>query len=166
MGVHLPSSSGKRLTWCRGWCDTTTNAMPLSGDICLKNVSSASKPPADAPIPTMGKRSDADCVRGTAGLARVRAAGDRVADRRARPCVATRFSVAWDFDGFCLATMGSQLLPGKCYYIVPFQGSKASGMVETESQQSNRFSIAMGSPTLPLPAVEGLLNHRRKGYLI
>src|SRR5256885_1996418 len=92
--------------------------MPLSGGICPKNASSASKPPADTPIPTMGKRSDADGMRGTADWALVRTAGGRVADRRLRPCVATRFSVAWDCGDFSLATMCSELLPGECNHIV------------------------------------------------
>src|SRR5439155_14181380 len=87
--------------------------MPLSEGICSKNASSASNPPADAPIPTMGKRSDADSVRGPVGWARVRAAGSRLAGRRARSFVAVPFGVLWGFDGFCLASMCFQLLPGR-----------------------------------------------------
>src|SRR4029434_3308346 len=90
--------------------------MSLSGGICPKNASSASKPPADAPIPTMGKRADADCVWGTAGWARVRAAGTRVAGRRDRAREAVRFSVAGDCDGLSLAAMCSQLLPGRYHW--------------------------------------------------
>src|SRR6266699_1621851 len=92
--------------------------MPFSGGICPKNASSASKPPADAPIPTIGKRSDADAMRETTDWARVRTAGGRVADRRLRPCVTTRFSVAWDGGDFRLATMCSYLLLGECSHIV------------------------------------------------
>src|SRR5512140_2301203 len=36
-------------------CWTITKAMPLSLGTCLRNCSMASRPPAEAPMPTMGK---------------------------------------------------------------------------------------------------------------
>ena len=35
-------------------CWTMTKAMPLPSGTCLRNCSSASSPPAEAPMPTMG----------------------------------------------------------------------------------------------------------------
>ena len=66
MRVHLPSNSGSKLT-CPGcrWV-TTTNATPQSGGTREKNVSSAWRPPADAPIPAMRNGLVAPVARGTA----------------------------------------------------------------------------------------------------
>src|SRR5512139_4133059 len=36
-------------------CWTITKAMPLSSGTCFRNCSIASRPPAEAPMPTMGK---------------------------------------------------------------------------------------------------------------
>ena len=54
MRVVLPSSSGMRVTWRGSRCWTSTNAIPLSAGMCEKNFWKASRPPADAPIPTTG----------------------------------------------------------------------------------------------------------------
>src|SRR5262245_37234325 len=40
-------------------CWTRTNAIPVSGGICLKNFSNASRPPAEAPSPMIGKSRSA-----------------------------------------------------------------------------------------------------------
>src|SRR6185295_15589685 len=53
IAVHLLSRFGRRLTCPACWCETTTNTMPLLGDIWRKKSSMASKPPAEAPIPTI-----------------------------------------------------------------------------------------------------------------
>jgi hypothetical protein len=45
-------SSGRRLTRPEARCVSTTNDMPGSAGISMKNSSSASRPPADAPRPT------------------------------------------------------------------------------------------------------------------
>ena len=43
------------LAWPGSKWETSTNAIPLSAGIVLKKSSNASSPPAEAPIPTMGK---------------------------------------------------------------------------------------------------------------
>ncbi len=43
------------LWWSGDRCRTTTKAMPQSLGICRNNVQIASRPPADAPMPTTGK---------------------------------------------------------------------------------------------------------------
>src|SRR5262245_25078243 len=57
------------LLWSGDRCWTRTMAMPLSvfGGIAEKKASKAAKPPADAPIPTMGKPEVGG--RGAAGIA-------------------------------------------------------------------------------------------------
>lgn len=55
IGQQLRSNSGSKLVWPGCWCVTTTNAIPPSGGVCLKNSSRASSPPAEAPRPTIGK---------------------------------------------------------------------------------------------------------------
>src|SRR4029077_1608447 len=45
-------TSAARLSWVGSKCWTRTNAMPLSVGTALKNLRNASRPPADAPIPT------------------------------------------------------------------------------------------------------------------
>src|ERR1041384_7803285 len=47
------SNSGKSETWPDGWCVTTTNASPVSAGAASKNASRASRPPAEAPSPTV-----------------------------------------------------------------------------------------------------------------
>jgi hypothetical protein len=66
IAAHLPSNSGSKLAWPGCWCVTTTKAIPLSGGVFLKNSSSASSPPAEAPRPTMGKAL-AGAIGGAAG---------------------------------------------------------------------------------------------------
>ena len=56
MPVARWSSSGKRPLWVGSRCWTTTKARPLPAGTCRKNSSRASRPPAEAPMPTMGKR--------------------------------------------------------------------------------------------------------------
>src|SRR4029078_7216147 len=56
--VHLLSRFGRRLTCPACWCETTTNAIPLLGGIWRKKSSMASKPPAEAPIPTISFCND------------------------------------------------------------------------------------------------------------
>ena len=55
MSVHFCSSSGRMLVWVGSRCTTTRKAMPASAGMAWKNVSRASRPPAEAPIPTTGK---------------------------------------------------------------------------------------------------------------
>ena len=52
----FPSNSGNRLVWPGCWCVTTTNAIAFPGGTCEKNSSRASRPPAEAPTPTMGNK--------------------------------------------------------------------------------------------------------------
>src|SRR5262249_41188843 len=48
------------LAWWGARCWITTNAKPLSTGTREKNFSKASRPPADAPIPTMGTTPPTD----------------------------------------------------------------------------------------------------------
>jgi hypothetical protein len=79
------SSSGKKLTACGSMWLTTIKATPESAGTWAKKASMASKPPAEAPMPTTGKptsvvgasaRDAADgaeaCAEGAAFLARLR----------------------------------------------------------------------------------------------
>ena len=50
--VRLDNSSTIRLLCCGDRCWTTTKLMPLSGGMLSKKESSASSPPAEAPMPT------------------------------------------------------------------------------------------------------------------
>jgi hypothetical protein len=69
MDVQRPRISAMRL-WCSGdKCWMTTYAMPLSGVVALKKVFRASTPPAEAPIPTMGKGQRAREVKSTGAVA-------------------------------------------------------------------------------------------------
>jgi len=43
------------LTWDGSKCDTTTNPIPVSAGILVNSSCKASSPPAEAPIPTIGK---------------------------------------------------------------------------------------------------------------
>ncbi len=52
MRVRRPSSSTMRLSKSGDRCCSTTNAIPLSSGMAANSVSSASSPPADAPMPT------------------------------------------------------------------------------------------------------------------
>ena len=52
ISVYLRRISGRRLVCSGSWCCTTTKAIPLFPGMCLKNCSIASRPPADAPMPT------------------------------------------------------------------------------------------------------------------
>ena len=72
--------------WVGSRCWTTTKAKPLSAGTCRKNRSSASSPPAEAPIPTMGTRGTAPgtsvgrgrlvCARGSPPFFALRLIGD------------------------------------------------------------------------------------------
>ena len=53
--VSRPSSSVRWLSCVGSRCATTTKASPLSGGIAPNSFSSASSPPAEEPMPTMGK---------------------------------------------------------------------------------------------------------------
>src|SRR5262245_9026460 len=55
MFVCLFKRSGSILTWLGARCVTRTNAMPVSEGMWERNRSSASRPPAEAPTPTIGK---------------------------------------------------------------------------------------------------------------
>ena len=59
MAVARWSSSTIELLCVGSRCWTMTKAKPLSDGTFRKNRSSAASPPAEAPIPTMGKR---DCA--------------------------------------------------------------------------------------------------------
>ncbi len=53
------------LLWSGAKCCTSTNAMPVSAGMWVKNVLKASRPPAEAPMPTIsGNRTP-----GAAGVA-------------------------------------------------------------------------------------------------
>lgn len=54
--VRRPISSESMLLWSGDRCWTTTKAMPVSvvGGMASKKASNAAKPPAEAPMPTMG----------------------------------------------------------------------------------------------------------------
>jgi hypothetical protein len=54
MLVHRCSMAGSALSWSGDRCSTTTYTMPASGDIALKNDSSAPMEPAEPPSPTIG----------------------------------------------------------------------------------------------------------------
>ena len=54
--VLLPNSEDNMLTWPGCWCVMTMKAMPESGGMWPKNSCRASKPPAEEPMPTIGKR--------------------------------------------------------------------------------------------------------------
>ena len=55
MRVNLLSSSGRMLVWLGSRWEMRMKAMPLAGGMWVKNSSKASRPPAEAPIPTTGK---------------------------------------------------------------------------------------------------------------
>ncbi|MFT5209038.1 MAG: hypothetical protein ACI9CE_000756 [Flavobacterium sp.] len=55
IAVLFCSSSVNKLVWVGSKCAARTNAMPLSVGIWVKKFSKASRPPADAPIATMGE---------------------------------------------------------------------------------------------------------------
>jgi hypothetical protein len=61
MVVHRPRISGIKLGLSGGRCWMTTKAIPLSAGVALKKVESASRPPAEAPTPTIGKERLARC---------------------------------------------------------------------------------------------------------
>ncbi len=52
--VRRASSSSIKLLKSGDRCCTTTNESPESRGVCAKNSSNASRPPAEAPIPTTG----------------------------------------------------------------------------------------------------------------
>ena len=53
--VRFCNNSGMMLMWVGSRCTMTTKAIPESAGIAAKNNSKASSPPAEAPIPTIGK---------------------------------------------------------------------------------------------------------------
>ena len=55
MLVDLLNNSGRTVVWVGCWCVTRIKARPESALIPEKNSLKASSPPAEAPIPTMGK---------------------------------------------------------------------------------------------------------------
>src|SRR5438445_9097327 len=57
MRVDRARRSDRTLSCLGSRCWTRTNAMPLSNGRCDSIVVQASRPPADAPIPTTGKTS-------------------------------------------------------------------------------------------------------------
>src|SRR5689334_12617645 len=72
-------TSAARLSWVGSRCWTRTNAMPLSAGTALKNLRNASRPPADAPIPTSATRASllrpADATPAARGAFRVERRG-------------------------------------------------------------------------------------------
>src|SRR2546422_7633356 len=54
IAVSRDNSEVSALSWVGSRCCTSTNAMPVRGGKCLSNCVIASKPPADAPMPTIG----------------------------------------------------------------------------------------------------------------
>src|SRR5262249_3383280 len=55
IAVFLRNNSGSMLVWPGCWWVTTTNAIPVSAGMLSNSSSRASNPPADAPIPAIGK---------------------------------------------------------------------------------------------------------------
>ncbi len=67
--AHLRASSSTMAPLCVGsMCWMTTYPMPLLLGTAPKNCSSASSPPAEAPMPTMGNERDASPSRSWAAL--------------------------------------------------------------------------------------------------
>ncbi len=54
MAVALRSSAARLLSWSGARCTTTTNAIEVWAGRDSKKASSALRPPADAPMPTIG----------------------------------------------------------------------------------------------------------------
>src|SRR2546425_6429091 len=54
IAVSRDNSEVSALSWVGSRCCTSTNAMPVRGGKYLSNCVIASKPPADAPMPTIG----------------------------------------------------------------------------------------------------------------
>ena len=74
IGVTRCSSSASKAFWVGSKCCTTRYASPLFKGTCLKNSSSAARPPADAPMPTMRMASPGCVVMGV-GAAEVMGLG-------------------------------------------------------------------------------------------
>ncbi len=85
ISVSLARSSAMKL-WCLGsrW-RTATKAIPLSGGVARRNLRSASRPPAEAPIPTTGTPSVAAAGAARARWGRRRAGARATARRRGFP---------------------------------------------------------------------------------
>src|SRR3982074_1030961 len=60
--------SARMLSWFGARCCTSTKAMPGSVGMLEKNASNAARPPAEAPMPTMGKAASMAFSVGTTGL--------------------------------------------------------------------------------------------------
>ena len=56
-GVAAPVLPTSALTWPRAKCVITTKLSPVSADMARNRASNASKPPAEAPMPTIGNLS-------------------------------------------------------------------------------------------------------------
>src|SRR3979411_616759 len=60
--------SARMLSWFGARCCTSTKAMPGSVGMLEKNASNAARPPAEAPMPTMGKAASTAFYVGATGL--------------------------------------------------------------------------------------------------
>jgi hypothetical protein len=102
MGVKRRISSTSMLLWSGAKCCTSTKAMPGAVSLAMpeKNASKAANPPAEAPMPTMGKVADVM----SGGLVGLLAADDLALARGPAPFVGVDGSEPWLAFFFVMGT--------------------------------------------------------------